>query len=108
MAQSGLHVPATRASLPMFAQVLADIGDQQSIAANLSTFTAHMRNIAEMAERVSPPALILLDEVGTEPTPTKARRSALQSWTSFTAPEPRPSRRRITTPETWHRKLKEC
>jgi DNA mismatch repair protein MutS2 len=69
MAQSGLHVPATRAALPIFAQVLADIGDQQSIAANLSTFTAHMRNIAEMAERVSPPALILLDEVGTGTDP---------------------------------------
>jgi DNA mismatch repair protein MutS2 len=69
MAQSGLHVPAARATLPVFAQVLADIGDQQSIAANLSTFTAHMRNIAEMAERVSPPALILLDEVGTGTDP---------------------------------------
>lgn len=69
MAQSGLHVPATRAALPVFAQVLADIGDQQSIAANLSTFTAHMRNIAEMAARVSPPALILLDEVGTGTDP---------------------------------------
>jgi DNA mismatch repair protein MutS2 len=69
MAQSGLHVPATRAALPVFAQVLADIGDQQSIAANLSTFTAHMRNIAEMAERVSPPVLILIDEVGTGTDP---------------------------------------
>lgn len=69
MAQSGLHVPATSAALPVFAQVLGDIGDQQSIAANLSTFTAHMRNIAEMAERVSPPALILLDEVGTGTDP---------------------------------------
>jgi len=69
MAQSGLHVPATSATLPVFAQVLADIGDQQSIAANLSTFTAHVRNIAEMAERVTPPALILLDEVGTGTDP---------------------------------------
>jgi len=69
MAQMGLHVPAARAALPVFAQVLADIGDQQSIAANLSTFTAHMRNIAEMAESVSPPALILLDEVGTGTDP---------------------------------------
>jgi DNA mismatch repair protein MutS2 len=69
MAQSGLHVPATSATLPVFAQVLADIGDQQSIAANLSTFTAHMRNIAEMAEQVSPPALILMDEVGTGTDP---------------------------------------
>lgn len=69
MAQAGLHVPATLATLPVFARVLADIGDQQSMAANLSTFTAHMRNIAEMTENVSPPALILLDEVGTGTDP---------------------------------------
>ncbi|MEK6300908.1 MAG: Smr/MutS family protein [Acidobacteriota bacterium] len=69
MAQMGLHVPAVRAVLPVFDQVLADIGDQQSIAANLSTFTAHMRNIAEMAEVVRPPALILIDEVGTGTDP---------------------------------------
>lgn len=69
MAQAGLHVPAILATLPVFAKVLADIGDQQSMAANLSTFTAHMRNISEMAESVSPPALILLDEVGTGTDP---------------------------------------
>lgn len=69
MAQMGLHVPASDASLPVFHQVLADIGDQQSIAANLSTFTAHMRNISEMMATVEPPALILLDEVGTGTDP---------------------------------------
>lgn len=69
MAQMGLRVPAGEAALPVFEQVLADIGDQQSIAANLSTFTAHMRNIAEMAARVAPPALILIDEVGTGTDP---------------------------------------
>jgi DNA mismatch repair protein MutS2 len=69
MAQMGLHVPAREATLPVFHQVLADIGDQQSIAANLSTFTAHMRNISEMAANVAPPALILIDEVGTGTDP---------------------------------------
>ena len=69
MAQMGLHVPASQAELPVFDQVLADIGDQQSIAANLSTFTAHMRNISEMAHQVAPPALILIDEVGTGTDP---------------------------------------
>jgi DNA mismatch repair protein MutS2 len=69
MAQMGLPIPARQAALPVFHQALADIGDQQSIAANLSTFTAHMRNISEMAESVSPPALILLDEVGTGTDP---------------------------------------
>jgi DNA mismatch repair protein MutS2 len=69
MAQMGLHVPARYAALPVFDQVQADIGDQQSIAANLSTFTAHMRNISEMASSVRPPALILIDEVGTGTDP---------------------------------------
>ncbi|HEY9231680.1 MAG TPA: Smr/MutS family protein, partial [Blastocatellia bacterium] len=69
MAQMGLLVPATDAALPIFGQVLADIGDQQSIAANLSTFTAHMKNIAEMAATVTPPALILIDEAGTGTDP---------------------------------------
>jgi len=69
MAQSGLHVPAAGAELPVFAQIFADIGDQQSIAANLSTFTAHIRNVSEMADAVQPPALVLLDEVGTGTDP---------------------------------------
>jgi DNA mismatch repair protein MutS2 len=69
MAQMGLHVPANDAALPVFGLVLADIGDQQSIVANLSTFTAHMKNIADMATRVVPPALILIDEAGTGTDP---------------------------------------
>lgn len=69
MAQMGLHVPAGEAELPVFAQVLADIGDQQSIAANLSTFTAHMRNIAEMSSNITLPSLVLIDEAGTGTDP---------------------------------------
>lgn len=69
MAQSGLHVPATDADLPIFHQVLPDIGDHQSIAANLSTFTAHISNIRKICDELEPPALVLLDEVGTGTDP---------------------------------------
>jgi DNA mismatch repair protein MutS2 len=77
MAQSGLHVPAAQAEVPVFAQIFADIGDQQSIAANLSTFTAHIRNVADMAEAVRPPALVLLDEVGTGTDPDEGAALAV-------------------------------
>ena len=69
MAQAGLHVPAAEADLPVFHQVRADIGDHQSIAANLSTFTAHVQNIREISDELSSPALVLLDEVGTGTDP---------------------------------------
>jgi DNA mismatch repair protein MutS2 len=77
MAQSGFQVPAREATLPVFRQLFADIGDQQSIAANLSTFTAHMRNIAEMARQAQPSALILLDEVGTGTDPDEGEALAV-------------------------------
>ncbi len=77
MSQMGLHVPAREAVLPVFGQVFADIGDQQSIAANLSTFTAHLRNISEMARVAVPPALILLDEVGTGTDPDEGSALAV-------------------------------
>ena len=69
MALSGLHVPARSASFPFYASVLADIGDSQSLAANLSTFTAHVANISRMLELCRAPALVLLDEVGTGTDP---------------------------------------
>jgi DNA mismatch repair protein MutS2 len=69
MNQAGLLVPAEAASLPVFRRVLVDIGDHQSIAANLSTFSSHMQNIARMAEEAEPPALVLLDEIGTGTDP---------------------------------------
>ncbi|HKX28839.1 MAG TPA: hypothetical protein VJ302_14170, partial [Blastocatellia bacterium] len=69
MAQAGLHVPAAGADLAIFHQVQADIGDHQSIAANLSTFTAHVQHIREISDDLEPPALILLDEVGTGTDP---------------------------------------
>jgi DNA mismatch repair protein MutS2 len=69
MALSALPVPARAASIPFYASVLADIGDHQSLAANLSTFTSHVANISRMIEMCEAPALILLDEVGTGTDP---------------------------------------
>jgi len=77
MAQMGIHVPAAEAEMPIYSAVFADIGDQQSISANLSTFTAHMRNISEMACRVSPSALVLIDEVGTGTDPDEGAALAV-------------------------------
>ena len=69
MALSGLPVPAKKARVPFYRSVLADIGDHQSLAANLSTFTSHVANIATMIEGCEAPALVLLDEVGTGTDP---------------------------------------
>src|SRR5713226_5982784 len=69
MALSGVPVPAKQARVPFYRSVLADIGDHQSLAANLSTFTAHVANIASMIESCETPALVLLDEVGTGTDP---------------------------------------
>jgi DNA mismatch repair protein MutS2 len=69
MAQSGVPVPAAEAEFPVFEQVLADIGDYQSIQENLSTFSAHVSNIREMALDVTPASLVLLDELGAATDP---------------------------------------
>jgi DNA mismatch repair protein MutS2 len=69
MAQSALPVPAAEAEFPLFEQVLADIGDYQSIQENLSTFSAHVSNIREMALDVTPDSLVLLDELGAATDP---------------------------------------
>src|SRR4051794_13623380 len=69
MAQAAIPVPAVEAEFPLFEQVLADIGDQQSIQENLSTFSAHMSNIREMALDVTPDSLVLLDELGAATDP---------------------------------------
>ena len=69
MALSGLPVPAREARVPFYRSILADIGDHQSLAANLSTFTSHVANIAKMIDACEPPALVMLDEVGTGTDP---------------------------------------
>ncbi|MCU0238418.1 MAG: endonuclease MutS2 [Pyrinomonadaceae bacterium] len=69
MAISGLPVPAKNAVIPFYASVLADIGDHQSLSANLSTFSSHISNIAEMMKNLPESSLVLLDEVGTGTDP---------------------------------------
>jgi DNA mismatch repair protein MutS2 len=71
MAQAGLHLPATVAKLPVFRSVFADIGDEQSIEASLSTFSSHVRNLVSMDRELQTPALVLLDEVGTGTDPNE-------------------------------------
>ncbi len=77
MAQAGLPVAAGYARLPLFQRVLADIGDQQSIEANLSTFSAHVRNIQAMARVADRDSLVLIDEIGSSTDPTEGAALAV-------------------------------
>jgi DNA mismatch repair protein MutS2 len=84
-AQSGIPVAAQRVVLPIFDRVLVDIGDEQSIAADLSTFSAHMLNLKAMLELATPLSLALVDEMGTGTAPEEGAALAVALLDEFRA-----------------------
>jgi DNA mismatch repair protein MutS2 len=78
MNQAGLRVPAAEeARLPIFSRVMADIGDEQSIAQSLSTFSSHLRNVVRFVAVAAPGTLVLLDEIGAGTDPTEGSALAM-------------------------------
>jgi DNA mismatch repair protein MutS2 len=99
-AQSGIPVAAERAELPVFDRVLADIGDEQSITADLSTFSAHMLNLKSMLDTATSRSLILVDEMGTGTAPEEGAALAVALLEEFRA------LRSLTIATTHHDRLK--
>ncbi|MFZ0746239.1 MAG: Smr/MutS family protein [Terracidiphilus sp.] len=83
MAQAGLPVPATAASFPVFTAFLADIGDAQSIEADLSTFSAHILNLDRLARVADSGSLVLLDELGSATDPEEGSALAVAVASHF-------------------------
>jgi DNA mismatch repair protein MutS2 len=81
--QSGIPVAAQRAELPILDAVLADIGDEQSITADLSTFSAHVLNLKDMLGRATERTLVLVDEMGTGTAPEEGAALAVALLEEF-------------------------
>lgn len=77
MAQAGLPVPALKARVPVLSAVYADIGDAQSIERNLSTFSAHISHVNQIAREADSRSLVLLDELGSATDPEEGAALAV-------------------------------
>jgi len=96
MAQSGIIPPlGPQSTLPVFAAVFADIGDRQSIAASLSTFSAHVAALRDILEHAQAGSLVLLDEIGSGTDPAEGGALAAAVLRTLT-------RRRVVTLATTH------
>jgi len=96
LAQSGVIPPiGPQSSLPVFTEVFADIGDRQSIAASLSTFSAHVAVLRTILERAGAGSLVLLDEIGSGTDPAEGAALAAAALKALT-------RRRVVTMATTH------
>ncbi len=96
MAQSGIIPPlGPQSALPLFGAVFADIGDRQSIAASLSTFSAHVAALRDILEHAGQGALVLLDEIGSGTDPAEGGALAAAVLRTLT-------RRRVVTLATTH------
>src|SRR5260370_3944095 len=84
-AQSGILVASQRSVLPLFYHVLVDIGDEQSIAAYLSTFSAHMLNVKSILATATAESLVLVDEMGTGTAPEEGAALAVALLEEFRA-----------------------
>jgi DNA mismatch repair protein MutS2 len=99
-AQAGIPVPAEEARLPVFEHILADIGDEQSLVENLSTFSAHILNLREMAEEAGEESLVLLDELGAATSPEEGAALGIALLEHFR------QRGAMTVATTHHERLK--
>jgi DNA mismatch repair protein MutS2 len=84
--QSGCHIPAAPESeFPVFTDIFVDVGDEQSIENDLSSFSSHLHNMKRIVESVTPTSLVLIDEIGSGTDPTEGASLAAAFLEQLTA-----------------------